>query len=105
MVKDGFAGEGEGEGWLRTGGAGDGEGAKVGDVRMLGEEGREEEVEEEEEIPDMEDEDDDEEAIIRDPKAKSTTTYVSFHHYLCLTPLLDRSKAFSVTATLCVLLN
>ena len=78
MVRDGFAGgEGEDEGWLRTGGMAESGGARLRDVRTLGEGGeREEEEEEEEEIPDMEDEDDDEEAIIRDPKGKSTTAYV-----------------------------
>ncbi|KAL9118291.1 MAG: hypothetical protein Q9187_005169 [Circinaria calcarea] len=75
MVRDGFmGGEGDDEGWLRTGGMAESGEARLRDVRTLGEGGeREEEEEEEEEIPDMEDEDDDEEAIIRDPKGKSTT--------------------------------
>ena len=80
MVRDGFTGgEGDDEGWLRTGGMAESGEARLRDVRTLGEGGeREEEEEEEEEIPDMEDEDDDEEAIIRDPKAKSTTAYAPF---------------------------
>ena len=62
--------DGEGEGWLSTGGEGSRTEAKVGDVRALGERGEVDEAaeEEEEEIPDMEDEDDDEEAIIREPE-------------------------------------
>lgn len=80
-MRDGFVG-GEGgkddDGWLRTGGGGESQEARVREVRTLGETGevvgdREEEEEEEEEIPDMEDEEDDEEAIIRDPKAKSSS--------------------------------
>ena len=81
MVKDGFAagegGEGD-DGWLRTGGMGASQEARIRDVRTVNESGDaaadEEEEEEEEEIPDMEDEDDDEEAIIRDPTAGKGTT-------------------------------
>lgn len=74
MVQDGFAGGVEGaggddDGWLRTGGMGKSQEARMRDVRTLGEGGEvgeRVEEEEEEEIPDMEDEDDDEEAIIRE---------------------------------------
>ncbi|KAL6718637.1 E2-like enzyme [Lecanora helva] len=87
---------GEGEEWLRTGGGGGGgdggdrEGARVGDVRTVDEQGREEDEEgegEEEEIPDMEDEEDDEEAIIRDPKSTGTTPpHRTYTLYITYTP-------------------
>lgn len=65
---------GDDDGWLRTGGMGASQEARMRDVRTLGETG-EVQVgeEEEEEIPDMEDEEDDEEAIIRDPKGQGTS--------------------------------
>lgn len=81
MVGDGegFSGtgtDGADDGWLNTGGAGNGAMSKsveerMGDVRTVDEAGEVGEREEEEEIPDMEDEEDDEEAIIRDPKSGS----------------------------------
>ena len=78
MVRDGdgfTGGEGDDEGWLRTGGMAESQEARLRDVRTLGESGeREEEEDEEEEIPDMEDEEDDEEAIIRDPKGGNNIT-------------------------------
>lgn len=83
IIKDGFAGGEAGDdddGWLRTGGMGTSQAAKLGEVRTVDESGRLEEREddEEEEIPDMEDEEDDEEAIIRDPGAGgSGNRYVS----------------------------
>jgi ubiquitin-like-conjugating enzyme ATG3 len=77
-VEEAVVGDGEGwkegsaedGGWLRTGGLGESEIRRVGDVRTVDEGGEVEEgkIEEEEEIPDMEDDEDDEEAIIRDPK-------------------------------------
>ncbi|KAF2426582.1 hypothetical protein EJ08DRAFT_663169 [Tothia fuscella] len=77
IIKDGFDGnhpEDDDDGWLRTGGMGTSQAAKLGEVRTVDESGRlEEREEEEEEIPDMEDEEDDEEAIIRDPKAASSS--------------------------------
>ncbi len=65
-------GKGDEEGWLSTGGSGNGGKASTGDVRTLegdvmGE--REVGVYDEDEVPDMEDEEDDQEAIIRDTKA------------------------------------
>ena len=76
--------DGEGEGWLSTGGEGVRMEAKPEDVRALGERGEVDEAaeeEEEEEIPDMEDEDD-EEAIIREPQGGRDNAYVksSTHH-------------------------
>lgn len=86
MVQDGFEGGagvgagkgGDDDGWLRTGGMGASQEARVRDVRTLGEGGEVQPggEEEEEEIPDMEDEEDDEEAIIRDPKGQGTSAYV-----------------------------
>ncbi|KAI4232640.1 MAG: hypothetical protein LQ352_008314, partial [Teloschistes flavicans] len=83
MVQDGFEGNagagagkgGDDDGWLRTGGMGASQEARVRDVRTLGEGGEVQPggEEEEEEIPDMEDEEDDEEAIIRDPKGHGTS--------------------------------
>lgn len=88
LVQDGFmghGGDGDDDGWLRTGGgpptASQTE-ARMRDVRTMDESGnvrdREEDDDAEDEIPDMEDEEDDEEAIIRDPKggagAEGTTT-------------------------------
>ncbi|KAL9606537.1 MAG: hypothetical protein Q9179_000323 [Wetmoreana sp. 5 TL-2023] len=78
MVQDGLkhqgdAAGGDDDGWLRTGGMGASQEARVKDVRTLGEGGELQIGEEEEEdIPDMEDEEDDEEAIIRDPKGQGT---------------------------------
>ncbi|KAF2205241.1 autophagy-related protein-like protein 3 [Delitschia confertaspora ATCC 74209] len=69
LVRDGFtagAGEAEDDGWLRTGGMGASQEAKVRDVRTVDESGNLGAAEEEEEIPDMEDEEDDEEAIIKE---------------------------------------
>ncbi|KAG7009592.1 autophagy-related protein 3 [Physcia stellaris] len=94
MVRDGFAGGGEGaggedDGWLRTGGLDKSQEARMRDVRTLGESGEVtgEREEEEEEIPDMEDEDDDEEAIIRDPKARGTTAPLrTYTLYITYTP-------------------
>ncbi|KAL8807121.1 MAG: hypothetical protein Q9223_004453 [Gallowayella weberi] len=79
---------GDDDGWLRTGGMGASQEARMRDVRTLGETG---EVqlgeEEEEEIPDMEDEDDDEEAIIRDPKGQGTTAPTrTYTLYITYTP-------------------
>jgi len=69
---EGFQGtDGADDGWLSTGGAGQGQSseARMKDVRTVDETGEvSEQVEEEDEIPDMEDEEDDEEAIIRDTK-------------------------------------
>ncbi|KAL8867696.1 MAG: hypothetical protein Q9174_005494, partial [Haloplaca sp. 1 TL-2023] len=87
MVRDGFdrkdgkeggdasAPGDDDDGWLRTGGMGASQEARMRDVRTLGEGGEVQyaQEEEEEELPDMEDEDDDEEAIIRDPKAQGTS--------------------------------
>ncbi|KAL8824806.1 MAG: hypothetical protein Q9170_008037 [Blastenia crenularia] len=93
MVQDGLKhGEdgagGDDDGWLRTGGMGASQEAKMRDVRTLGE-GGEVQVgeEEEEEIPDMEDEEDDEEAIIRDPKGNGTTAPTrTYTLYITYTP-------------------
>ncbi|KAL8796319.1 MAG: hypothetical protein Q9182_007393 [Xanthomendoza sp. 2 TL-2023] len=79
---------GDDDGWLRTGGMGASQEARMRDVRTLGEMG---EVqlgeEEEEEIPDMEDDDDDEEAIIRDPKGQGTTAPTrTYTLYITYTP-------------------
>ncbi|KAL8732263.1 MAG: hypothetical protein Q9166_002835 [cf. Caloplaca sp. 2 TL-2023] len=79
---------GDDDGWLRTGGMGASQEARMRDVRTLGEMG-EVQVgeEEEEEIPDMEDEEDDEEAIIRDPKGQSTTAPTrTYTLYITYTP-------------------
>ena len=97
VVGDGFGktgGDGgeEGEGWLSTGGdATEERGAKVGDVRALGERGeveREEEMEdEEEEIPDIDDEDEDEEAIIRETgRGKGRVLLSLLPYYLDVCP-------------------
>ena len=75
------SGKGDGEGWLRTGGEGDGgvgEGGRGGDgvdVRTVDEMGVMEERGEldEDEIPDMEDEEDDKEAIIRDTHSSTNS--------------------------------
>jgi ubiquitin-like-conjugating enzyme ATG3 len=57
VVKDGEAFDnGDGEGWLSTGGAESAARADPADVRALGDKGEVEAEEEEEEIPDMEDE-------------------------------------------------
>ncbi|KAI4162907.1 MAG: hypothetical protein LQ342_003418 [Letrouitia transgressa] len=94
MVKDGLlhgeGGEkgGEDDGWLRTGGMGASQEARIGDVRTLGEGGEvqvREEEDEEEEIPDMEDEDDDDEAIIRDHHSTSAPTR-TYTLYITYTP-------------------
>ncbi|KAI4178480.1 MAG: hypothetical protein L6R41_008367 [Letrouitia leprolyta] len=93
MVQDGLKhGEdgagGDDDGWLRTGGMGASQEARMRDVRTLGE-GGEVQVgeEEEEEIPDMEDEEDDEEAIIRDPKGHGTTAPTrTYTLYITYTP-------------------
>ncbi|KAF2763583.1 hypothetical protein EJ05DRAFT_496396 [Pseudovirgaria hyperparasitica] len=75
VVGDGLGGvDGDGDGWLRTGGMGDSEVRKVGEVRTMDDTGKVEDHVEEEEIPDMEDEDDDA-AIIRDTRESSTRTY------------------------------
>lgn len=66
------AGDGDDDGWLRTGGGGERHESTIRDVKTVDESGKEE-AEEEEEIPDMEDEDD-EEAIIREPVGGSGTT-------------------------------
>ncbi|KAL8677277.1 MAG: hypothetical protein Q9186_006288 [Xanthomendoza sp. 1 TL-2023] len=79
---------GDDDGWLRTGGMGASQEARMRDVRTLGETG-EVQVgeEEEEEIPDMEDEEDDEEAIIRDPKGQGTTAPTrTYTLYITYTP-------------------
>ncbi|KAI4181504.1 MAG: hypothetical protein LQ346_006770 [Caloplaca aetnensis] len=96
MVQDGLKhGEdgagGDDDGWLRTGGMGASQEARMRDVRTLGETGEvqlaQEEEEEEEEIPDMEDEEDDEEAIIRDPKGRGTTAPTrTYTLYITYTP-------------------
>lgn len=86
---EGFDGEkeGEGEGWLSTGGENNGEaskGANVKDVRSLGDKGEVEAVQEEEdeeELEDMEDDDDDE-AIIPDRGGEKDTSYVALKLYL-----------------------
>jgi len=64
------------DGWLRTGGLAASQEARARDVRTVDESGNmgEREEEDEDEIPDMEDDDD--EAIIRDPKADGSDTYV-----------------------------
>ncbi|KAL8936688.1 MAG: hypothetical protein Q9216_004798, partial [Gyalolechia sp. 2 TL-2023] len=93
MVQDGLKhGEdgagGDDDGWLRTGGMGASQEARMRDVRTLGESG-EVQVgeEEEEEIPDMEDEEDDEEAIIRDPKGHGATAPTrTYTLYITYTP-------------------
>jgi len=76
VVGDGFAaGEGtDDDGWLRTGGMGASQEAKVRDVRTVDESGNLGAAEEEDEIPDMEDEEDDDEAIIREPQGGSNTS-------------------------------
>ena len=80
LIKDalGGAGEGDDDGWLRTGAAGMAESQeqRAREVRTVDESGRLGELsqDEEEEIPDMEDEEDDEEAIIRDTKSGGDTT-------------------------------
>ncbi|KAL8680325.1 MAG: hypothetical protein Q9224_006951 [Gallowayella concinna] len=79
---------GDDDGWLRTGGMGASQEARMRDVRTLGESG-EVQVgeEEEEEIPDMEDEEDDEEAIIRDPKGQGSTAPTrTYTLYITYTP-------------------
>ncbi|CAO1596910.1 E2-like enzyme [Xanthoria calcicola] len=79
---------GDDDGWLRTGGMGASQEARMRDVRTLGETG-EVQVgeEEEEEIPDMEDEEDDEEAIIRDPKGQGTSAPTrTYTLYITYTP-------------------
>ncbi|KAL8884282.1 MAG: hypothetical protein Q9205_005586 [Flavoplaca limonia] len=79
---------GDDDGWLRTGGMGASQEARMRDVRTLGETG-EVQVgeEEEEEIPDMEDEEDDEEAIIRDPKGRGTSVPTrTYTLYITYTP-------------------
>ncbi|KAI4121701.1 MAG: hypothetical protein LQ338_006213 [Usnochroma carphineum] len=99
MVQDGLKhGEdgagGDDDGWLRTGGMGASQEARMRDVRTLGEGGEvqldakgEDDSDEEEEIPDMEDEEDDEEAIIRDPKGKGTTAPTrTYTLYITYTP-------------------
>ena len=84
MVQDGLkhgddAAGGDDDGWLRTGGMGASQEARMRDVRTLGDGGEVQVGEdEEEEIPDMEDEEDDEEAIIRDPKGQGTAAYVFY---------------------------
>jgi ubiquitin-like-conjugating enzyme ATG3 len=77
LVRDGFAageGEADDDGWLRTGGMGASQEAKLRDVRTVDESGNIGAAEEEEEIPDMEDEDDDEEAIIKDTQGGASTS-------------------------------
>ncbi|KAL3463988.1 autophagocytosis associated protein [Aspergillus heterothallicus] len=76
-------GDGDDDGWLRTGGGGERHESTIRDVRTVDESGREE-AEEEEEIPDMED-DDDEEAIIREPVGKSSTTQPTRTYNLYIT--------------------
>ena len=92
LVQDGFlgpdegeksagGGDGEDDGWLRTGGSSEKEqAAKIRDVQTMSESGNlgEKEADDDDEIPDMEDEDDDNEAIIRDPKASGTNAYEIF---------------------------
>ncbi|KAI4246143.1 MAG: hypothetical protein L6R40_002095 [Gallowayella cf. fulva] len=79
---------GDDDGWLRTGGMGASQEARMRDVRTLGETGEVQVGEEEEdEIPDMEDEEDDEEAIIRDPKGQGTTAPTrTYTLYITYTP-------------------
>lgn len=81
LVRDGFAageGEADDDGWLRTGGMGASQEAKLRDVRTVDESGNIGAADEEEEIPDMEDEEDDEEAIIKDTQGGgSTSAYVA----------------------------
>ncbi|KAL8743270.1 MAG: hypothetical protein Q9184_008134 [Pyrenodesmia sp. 2 TL-2023] len=94
MVQDGLKhGEdgagGDDDGWLRTGGMGASQEARMRDVRTLGETGEVQlaQEEEEEEIPDMEDDEDDEEAIIRDPKGRGTTAPTrTYTLYITYTP-------------------
>ncbi|KAI4086270.1 MAG: hypothetical protein LQ344_007688 [Seirophora lacunosa] len=94
MVQDGLkhgedAAGGDDDGWLRTGGMGASQEARMRDVRTLGEGGEVQlgAEEEEEEIPDMEDEEDDEEAIIRDPKGRGTTAPTrTYTLYITYTP-------------------
>ncbi|KAI4215420.1 MAG: hypothetical protein LQ351_002320 [Letrouitia transgressa] len=113
MVKDGLlhgeGGEkgGEDDGWLRTGGMGASQEARIDDVRTLGEGGEvqvREEEDEEEEIPDMEDEDDDEEAIIRDHHSTSAFVLPFLHISILVpapkTPSLNAQKACSQTLIL-----
>ncbi|KAJ0426991.1 autophagocytosis associated protein [Aspergillus carlsbadensis] len=80
---EGGSGDGDDDGWLRTGGGGERHESTIRDVRTVDEAGREE-AEEEEEIPDMED-DDDEEAIIREPVGKSSTTQPTRTYNLYIT--------------------
>ncbi|KAL8922050.1 MAG: hypothetical protein Q9172_003733 [Xanthocarpia lactea] len=79
---------GDDDGWLRTGGMGASQEARMRDVRTLGETGEVQVGEEdEEEIPDMEDEEDDEEAIIRDPKGQGTSAPTrTYTLYITYTP-------------------
>lgn len=82
MLAGGGDGDGDEDGWLRTGGGrnvAESQADRLRDVRTVDESGNlGEREEEEEEIPDMEDDDDDEEAIIREPVGGSSTTqYVS----------------------------
>lgn len=79
MIKDGFGGDAGGDdddGWLTTGGGvGEGNQARIKDVRTMDESGNVgEKEEEEEEIPDMEDDEDDDEAIIRDTSGKGDSS-------------------------------
>ncbi|KAF2790014.1 autophagy-related protein-like protein 3 [Melanomma pulvis-pyrius CBS 109.77] len=91
LVRDGFAageGEADDDGWLRTGGMGASQEAKVRDVRTVDESGNLGAAEDEDEIPDMEDEDDDEEAIIREPHSGSNTSAPlrTYTLYICYSP-------------------
>jgi len=75
IVGDGFTGgDADDDGWLRTGGMGASQEAKVRDVRTVDESGNLGAAQDDEdEIPDMEDSDDDE-AIIREPHDGSSTS-------------------------------
>jgi ubiquitin-like-conjugating enzyme ATG3 len=78
--KEGGSGDGDDDGWLRTGGGSEKEqAANIREVQTMSESGNlGEEPDDEDEIPDMEDDDDDNEAIIRDPKAGGTKARVVY---------------------------
>ncbi|EYE93114.1 ATG3/ATG10 family protein [Aspergillus ruber CBS 135680] len=90
MLAAGGDGDGDEDGWLRTGGGrtvAESQADRLRDVRTVDESGNlgEREEEEEEEIPDMEDDDDDEEAIIREPVGESSTTQPTRTYNLYIT--------------------
>ncbi|BCR85918.1 ATG3/ATG10 family protein [Aspergillus chevalieri] len=89
MLAGGGDGDGDEDGWLRTGGGrnvAESQADRLRDVRTVDESGNlGEREEEEEEIPDMEDDDDDEEAIIREPVGGSSTTQPTRTYNLYIT--------------------